>query len=89
MMTEQERELAAEFWDAPGEAYFPREHVAAFLRCSEGRLIRDAALGIGIPFTKYGNRPLYQKADVLAYLEANKRQDTQRTRAAQPQTVYA
>jgi hypothetical protein len=90
MMTDQQRlELAAEFWDAPGEAYFSREHVAAFLRCPESRLLRDAALGVGIPFTKYGNRPLYQKSDVLAYLEANKRQDIQHVRTAQRQAAYA
>ena len=92
-MTEQERiELVAEFWDAPGEAYFPREYVAAFLRCSESRLMRDAAMGTGIPYTRFANRALYQKRDVLDFLAANRQETARRSSAAQPMLrhqVYA
>lgn len=73
--------LVAEFYEAPLEAYFPRPYISAVTHCSLAKLERDSWRGTGIPFVKYGRQVLYQKSDVLTYLEANKRATAERVAA--------
>ena len=60
------------FWDAPPGAYFDQRTMLAVLRCSAAKLERDRWLGIGLPYSRFGRRVLYKKADVVALLERNK-----------------
>lgn len=64
-------ELRAEFWNAPPHAMLSRETTAAGVCRSVGWMELKATQGGGIPFTKVGNRCLYLKSDVLAWIEAN------------------
>ena len=63
-------ELFREFWEAPATAFFNQTTVALVRKVSEKTLERDRWQGKGIPFRKIGGRVLYQKSDVLAYLES-------------------
>jgi hypothetical protein len=56
------------FSDAPDDALFLREEVAAIRRCSRAKLERECWLGIGIPVIKDNGRALYRKRDIAAYL---------------------
>ncbi len=61
------------FWEAPDEALFTRYEIAKVRRCSPAKLEREAWQGTGISHIKDGNRALYRKRDVIAYLDAAKR----------------
>lgn len=74
-------EIIAEFFAAPGEAYFSTPDVAVVARCSDEKLERDRWRGAGIPFSKFGRQVLYRKADVLDYLERNRREFADRVAA--------
>ncbi len=46
--------------------------VAGLIGSTEAALAQDRYLGKGIPFTRVGRRVRYLRADVLAYLAANR-----------------
>lgn len=46
--------------------------VAGLIGSTEASLAQDRYLGRGIPFTRVGRRVRYLRADVLAYLAANR-----------------
>ena len=64
-------EIFKEFWDAPPSAFFNQKTVAAIRNVSEKTLERDRWMGAGIPFRKINGRVLYQKSDVIAFLEGH------------------
>ncbi|WKB56068.1 helix-turn-helix transcriptional regulator [Eleftheria terrae] len=66
-------DLRAEFWRAPSEALLDRKTTAAGLGYSTGWLEWTATHGGGPLLTKIGRSVRYRKADVLAWLEANRR----------------
>ncbi len=59
------------FWVAPSEALFSQETIAAVFCLSTKTLECDRWRGAGIPFRKVGGRVLYQKHDVIQYLESH------------------
>ncbi len=63
-------DIRKQFWEAPGCALFTRNEIAHIRRCSVAKLDREAWLQTGIRHLKDGNRTLYRKADVVAYLDA-------------------
>ena len=60
-----------EFIEAPLEALLNSKIVAAYINRSVSWLNCKAVSGGGIPYTKIGNRRLYQKQDVINWLEQN------------------
>ncbi len=60
--------IITRFWNAPDEAFFTRDELAAIRRCSISKIEREAWEHTGIAFRKDGNRTLYKKRDILAYL---------------------
>jgi len=59
----------------PNEALPPvatGKHVAAVVGTSEAVLAQDRYLHKGIPYTKIGKRVRYLRADVIAFLAANR-----------------
>lgn len=48
------------------------KQLAQFLGTTEGAIAQDRYLGRGIPYTRIGKRIRYLRADVLAYLAANR-----------------
>lgn len=67
-----EVELIAIFWTAPMEAFFGQETVALVENCSTKTLECERWRGVGIPYRKVGGRVLYQKKDVVQWLESHK-----------------
>ena len=59
------------FLSAPADALLPTKIVAAFLNKSISWFNSKAVSGGGIPFIKLGNKRLYQKQDVLNWLDNN------------------
>jgi len=59
------------FLSAPADALLPTKIVAAYLNKSISWFNNKAISGGGVPFIKLGNKRLYQKQDVLVWLEAN------------------
>lgn len=59
------------------------KQLAAELDISEASLAQDRYKGTGIPFVKVGNRRVrYLRADVMAYLQANRMTRTDNPRDA-------
>jgi hypothetical protein len=48
------------------------EELAAALRTTVGALAQDRHMRRGVPYTKYGRRVRYLRADVARYLAANR-----------------
>jgi len=46
--------------------------LARLLRSTTNTLAQNRYLGLGVPFIRHGRKVLYARADVLAYLEANR-----------------
>ena len=61
----------SEFWVAPVEAFFGQETIAPVTNKSIKTLESDRWRGTGIPYRKVGGRVLYQKHDVIQYLESH------------------
>ena len=59
------------FLSAPADALLPTKIVAAYLNKSISWFNNKAISGGGVPFIKLGNKRLYQKQDVLDWLELN------------------
>jgi len=48
------------------------DELAEFMRTTTSSLAQDRYLGRGIPFVRFNRRIRYMRADVLAYLAANR-----------------
>lgn len=57
------------------------KQLAVILDISEASLAQDRYKGTGIPFTKINKRVRYLKADVMAFLQANRMTRTDDPRA--------
>ena len=57
------------FSEAPLDALLPSKVVASFINRSVSWLNCKAVSGGGIKYTKFGNRRLYKKRDVLNWFE--------------------
>jgi len=57
------------FLNAPLDALLPSKVVASFINRSVSWLNCKAVSGGGIQYTKFGNRRLYKKQDVLNWFE--------------------
>ena len=57
------------FSEAPLDALLPSKVVASFINRSVSWLNCKAVSGGGIKYTKFGNRRLYKKQDVLNWFE--------------------
>lgn len=64
-------ELIKVFWAAPIEAFFGQEVIAPVSNKSIKTLESDRWRGLGIPYRKIGGRVLYQKQDVVRWLESH------------------
>lgn len=64
-------ELVKMFWAAPIEAFFGQEVIAPVCNKSIKTLESDRWRGAGIPYRKIGGRVLYQKQDVINWLESH------------------
>lgn len=64
-------ELVAIFWALPTEALFGQETIAPVTNKSIKTLEGDRWRGTGIPYRKIDGRVLYQKKDVVAWLESH------------------
>jgi len=64
-------ELVQIFWAAPMEAFFGQETIAPVTNKSIKTLESDRWRGLGIPYRKVGGRVLYQKCDVVYWLESH------------------
>ena len=64
-------ELISSFWAAPVEAFFSQETIAPVTNKSFKTLECDRWRGLGIPYRKIGGRVLYQKRDVVTWLESH------------------
>lgn len=65
-------ELISRFWSAPIEAFFGQETIAPVTNKSIKTLECDRWRGLGISYRKIGGRVLYQKRDVVHWLESHK-----------------
>jgi hypothetical protein len=65
-------ELVHLFWGAPPEAYFDQFTIAPVIGRTPKTLECDRWKKSGIPFRKVGGRVLYQKLDVIRWLESHK-----------------
>lgn len=61
------------FWTVPNEALLDRRTVAAGIGRSTKWIEMRACYGGFVDFIKAGNKCLYRKSDVIAWLEANGR----------------
>lgn len=61
-------ELIHTFWNAPDEAFFNQKIMALVLGFSEAWFEQKRFKGEGIPFRKVGHKCLYQKRDVLNWI---------------------
>lgn len=66
-----DNELVQIFWAAPIEAFFGQETIAPVTNKSIKTLECDRWRGLGIPYRKVGGRVLYQKRDVVGWLESH------------------
>lgn len=64
-------ELVQIFWTAPIEAFFGQETIAPVTNKSMKTLECDRWRGLSIPYRKVGGRVLYQKSDVVNWLESH------------------
>ncbi len=64
-------ERRADFWNAPTEALLPRNIIGAGINRSRNWLEQQAMHGGFVPYIKLGNRCLYRKSEVLAWLETH------------------
>lgn len=64
-------ELVQIFWSAPLEAFFGQETIAPVTNKRVKTLECDRWRGVGIPYRKIGGRVLYQKRDVIDWLESH------------------
>jgi hypothetical protein len=64
-------ELVQLFWDASFEAFFGQETIAPVTNKSIKTLESDRWRGRGIPYRKVSGRVLYQKRDVINWLESH------------------
>ena len=64
-------ELVAIFWSSAVEAFFGQETIAPVSNKSIKTLECDRWRGVGIPYRKIGGRVLYQKRDVIHWLESH------------------
>ena len=64
-------EYVKNFWSAPMEALFGQDAIAAVTNKSTKTLESDRWRGLGIPYRKVGGRVLYQKCDVVTWLESH------------------
>lgn len=64
-----ESELIRRFWDAPNEAFFSQDTIAAVTECKIKTLESQRWRGTGIAYRKVAGRVLYRKSDVISYLE--------------------
>lgn len=64
-------ELVQIFWTAPIEAFFGQETIAPVTNKSVKTLESDRWRGVGIPYRKVSGRVLYQKRDVINWLESH------------------
>lgn len=69
---ESNSEHVQNFWYAPMEAFFRQDQISAVINKSVKTLEADRWRGIGIPYRKVGGRVLYQKQDVVNWLESHK-----------------
>ena len=60
------------FWSSPKEAFFRQDEISAVINKSVKTLEADRWRGVGIPYRKVGGRVLYQKQDVVNWLESHK-----------------
>ena len=65
-------ELIQLFWEAPKEAFFNQSVVAPVTGRTSKTLECDRWKKSGIPFRKIGGKVLYQKCDVIRWLEGHK-----------------
>ena len=65
-------DLIQMFWLSSSEAYFNQSVVAQVIGCKPKTLECDRWKKSGIPFRKVGGRVLYQKCDVVRWLESHK-----------------
>lgn len=64
-------DLIKAFWDAPLSAFFSQKTIALVRNVSEKKLEADRWKGVGIPYRKVSGHVLYQKADVVTFLESH------------------
>ncbi len=64
-------ELVSIFWAAPNEAFFGQETIAPVINKSIKTLEADRWRGNGISFRKCSGRVLYQKLDVIKWIEGH------------------
>lgn len=60
-----------EFWNGHPSAFFNQKVVAAVRNVSVSTLENERWRGVGIPFRKVKGRVLYQKSDVVNFLESH------------------
>lgn len=65
---EKNDEINSSFWMAPDTALFSQKAVSLVICKSEAWLEWKRHSGDGIPFRKIGRRCLYQKSDVVAFI---------------------
>lgn len=65
-------ELVNAFWTAPIETFFGQQTIAPVTGRTPKTLECDRWKKSGIPFRKVGGRVLYQKKDVVSWLESHK-----------------
>ena len=65
-------EHVAEFWNAPDDALFTQEILELVVQKSGAWFEKHRWAGTGIPYTRIGRKPLYQKRDVLRVLKNNR-----------------
>ena len=64
-------ELVDIFWASAVEAFFGQETIAPVTNKSIKTLECDRWRGVGIPYRKISGRVLYQKRDVISWLESH------------------
>lgn len=68
---QSDSELIQFFWNSSMSAFFSDEVIAPVAGCSRKTLQCDRWKKSGIPFRKVAGRVLYQKKDVVSYLESH------------------
>ena len=76
MTTENQITLRDSFISAPLEALLDTKTVSAYTGLSISYFHCKAVHGGGIPYRKIGHKRLYQKQDVLAWLDENTKKVT-------------
>lgn len=70
-MKKADTELVELFWDSPLSALFGQETIAAVTHRSKKTMECDRWRGKGIPYRKCLGRVLYQKSDVISWIESH------------------